>query len=325
MLNENMKNLKLSAIRALEEYLEVKQHEPVLLIFDNTTKDIAKAFELAAEELNLKITLHEIEPTGGHAREPDDKTAQLMKKFPVVIIPTKYSLTHTKATVNARKAGARVATLPGINHPVFEKGLKSDPNKLEIAGHAWMNLLNGNHKVRIITEAGTDITFLVGNHPVFNDSGCFFETGFGGNLPAGEVYLAPNPGTGTGTIVIDGTIGGQHWDKDSAPAKLVVENGTIKSFEGERALILKETLEKAGPAALKIAEFGIGTNLHLEMTGNLLGDEKVVGTVHIAFGNNASMGGDNDVQVHIDCLILLPDLLIDSKQVMYRGNWLINK
>ena len=325
MLNENMKSLKLSAVRALEEYLEVKHNEKVLLIFDNTTKDIATAFDLAAKELNLKVTLHEIEPTGGHAKEPDDKTAQLMKKYPVVIAPTKYSLTHTKATINARKAGARVATLPGINSAVFEKGLKSDPKKLEIAGHAWMNLLNGNHKVRVVTEAGTDITFLIGNYPVFNDCGCFFEAGFGGNLPAGEVYLAPNPGTGLGTIFVDGTIGGQPWDKNSPPAKLVIENGSIKSFEGERGQILKQTLENAGQEALKIAEFGIGTNMHLEMTGNLLGDEKVVGTVHFAFGNNASMGGTNDVQVHIDCILLLPDVLIDNKQVMYRGKWLINK
>lgn len=325
MLNENMKNLKLSAVRALEEYLEVKQDEKVLLIFDKTTRDIATAFDLAAKELNLKITLHEIEPTGGHAMEPDDKTAQMMKKYPVVIAPTQYSLTHTKATINARKAGARVATLPGVNSTVFEKGLRPDPNKLEIAGHAWMNVLNGNHKIRVVTEAGTDITFLIGNYPVFNDSGCFFEAGFGGNLPAGEVFLAPNPGTGAGTVVVDGTIGGQPWDKNSTPAKLTVENGSIKGFEGERALILKETLENAGSGAIKIAEFGIGTNLHLEMTGNLLGDEKVVGTVHFAFGNNESMGGTNDVKVHIDCLILHPDVLVDNKPVMSRGKWLINK
>lgn len=325
MLNENMKNLKLSAVRALEEYLEVKQDEKVLLIFDKTTREIATAFDLAAKELNLKITLHEIESTGGHAKEPDDKTAQMMKKYPVVIVPTQYSLTHTKATINARKAGARVATLPGVNTAVFEKGLRSDPNKLELAGHAWMNILNGNHKVRVVTEAGTDITFLIGNYPVFNDSGCFFEAGFGGNLPAGEVFLAPNPGTGAGTIVVDGTIGGQHWDKNSPPAKLVVENGSIKSFEGERGQLLRGTLEKAGPGAIRIAEFGIGTNLHLEMTGNLLGDEKVVGTIHFAFGNNESMGGTNDVKVHIDCLILHPDVFVDNKQVMSRGKWLIDK
>jgi leucyl aminopeptidase (aminopeptidase T) len=325
MLNENMASLKFSAVRALEEYLEVKQKEKVLLIFDSTTRDIAAAFALAAKELSLKITLHEIEATGGHAKEPDDKTAQLMKKYPVVVAPTKYSLTHTKAAINARKTGARVATLPGINSVVFEKGLKSDPNKLEIVGQSWMNVLNGKHKVRVVTGAGTDMTFLIGNYPVFNDSGCFFEAGFGGNLPAGEVYLAPNPGTGLGTVVVDGTIGGQPWDENSPPAKLVIENGSIKSFEGERAQILRETLEKAGPAALKIAEFGIGTNPHLEMTGNLLGDEKVVGTVHFAFGNNASMGGTNDVQVHIDCILRFPDILVDNKQVMSRGKWLIDK
>ena len=70
-----------------------------------------------------------------------------------------------------------------------------------------------------------------------------------------------------------------------------------------------------------MAEFGIGTNPFLHLSGNLLEDEKVKGTIHIAFGNSASMGGSNQVPVHIDCLIREPDIFADDVQVMEKGEW----
>jgi leucyl aminopeptidase (aminopeptidase T) len=60
------------------------------------------------------------------------------------------------------------------------------------------------------------------------------------------------------------------------------------------------------------------------MTGKLLGDEKLKGTIHLAFGNNCSMGGDNNVPVHIDALVLAPDVEFDGIPVIRRGTWLLD-
>jgi leucyl aminopeptidase (aminopeptidase T) len=54
--------------------------------------------------------------------------------------------------------------------------------------------------------------------------------------------------------------------------------------------------------------------------GNVLEDEKVIGTVHIAVGNNLSYGGDNDVPLHLDGVIRKPDIYIDGKKIMEKGN-----
>lgn len=45
-----------------------------------------------------------------------------------------------------------------------------------------------------------------------------------------------------------------------------------------------------------MAEFGIGTNYKAKLVGLILEDEKVFGTIHIAFGNNLSMGGRISVE-----------------------------
>ena len=67
--------------------------------------------------------------------------------------------------------------------------------------------------------------------------------------------------------------------------------------------------------------YGIGTNPFLKISGNLLEDEKVKGTIHLAFGNSASMGGNNDVPVHIDGMVRNPDVFVDGIQVMHKGIW----
>lgn len=322
-MSELCNTLQTSAAKALKNFLAVKTSEEILLIFDDSTKEIADAFLNASIQLDLNLRLKHMEPTGGHGKEPRNEIAELMRKFPVVIAPTKFSLTHTKAVRDAKDGGSRVATLPGVNTVIFADGLKADPLELKTTGESWQKVLRENHKIHIKSGKGTDIEFTIGKYPVINDDGCLFEGGIYGNLPAGEVFVAPDPGTAVGTLVIDGTISGQAWRKNSPPATLILKDGSVSIFEGKRAKTLEKTLGRFGKKACVLAEFGIGTNRYLKMTGNLLGDEKIRGTVHFAFGNNCNMGGDNDVQIHIDCLIIKPDLYIDKELTMKNGNWLI--
>jgi leucyl aminopeptidase (aminopeptidase T) len=78
-------------------------------------------------------------------------------------------------------------------------------------------------------------------------------------------------------------------------------------------------LQPMGKMAFNIAELGIGTNDQAIVTGAILEDEKVMGTVHIALGNNISMGGTCDVGIHLDGVILAPTVSVDGKLIMERG------
>ena len=86
---------------------------------------------------------------------------------------------------------------------------------------------------------------------------------------------------------------------------------------------MDEVLDSAGKEARNIAEFGIGTNENAKITGNILEDEKVIGTCHIALGNNAGFGGKVNVQLHIDGIIKKPTIFVDNKKILDDGRLLI--
>jgi leucyl aminopeptidase (aminopeptidase T) len=296
----------------------VKSGEKVFIVFDETTEEIADALRDAAKSLNLELTLDKINLTGGHGIEPPEKIRKQMLEHKLILAPTMYSLTHTDAVRNAVKNGARAATLPGINKEIFIQGLAANPYELHTKGEQWCKKLNNASRVNVKTSKGTDIVFSVQKYKAENDDGLITQPGIFGNLPAGEAFIAPDETSANGVIVFDGTIGGQEGKDISSEVIVTVKDGFIVDFNYEktnasgkiRAQKLSRTLKPYGKDALLLAEFGIGTNNTLKMSGNLLGDEKLADTIHFAFGNNCSMGGNNNVKVHIDCLVLNPEIIL---------------
>jgi len=155
---------------------------------------------------------------------------------------------------------------------------------------------------------------------VLESTGVLREKGQSGNLPSGEVYLAPREGQSNGKIVIDGSMAGI--GMLNSPLYIEVIDGYAEKIEGEHAGQLIEMLDKSGREARAIAEFGMGTNYLAKLIGEILEDEKVFGTIHIAFGNNKSMGGNIDVKSHLDGLVNEPDVYFDDELVMAKGKLL---
>jgi leucyl aminopeptidase (aminopeptidase T) len=106
---------------------------------------------------------------------------------------------------------------------------------------------------------------------------------------------------------------------DDEPAELEIEDGHLRSASGERGARLMELLMAAGPEGTNVAELGIGTNEKAVLSGEILEDEKLLGTAHVAFGASAAIGGTVQVPVHLDCLVLKPDLTVDGEPVVRDG------
>jgi leucyl aminopeptidase (aminopeptidase T) len=68
-----------------------------------------------------------------------------------------------------------------------------------------------------------------------------------------------------------------------------------------------------------VAELGVGTNERAGLTGNILEDEKMLGTVHVAFGASAGIGGTVSVPVHLDCVVLDATLEVDGETLLDAG------
>jgi leucyl aminopeptidase (aminopeptidase T) len=129
----------------------------------------------------------------------------------------------------------------------------------------------------------------------------------------------PVEGASQGVLVVDGSMAGLGRIED-APIRVEVADGRAVSVTGGReAARLLVMMDAAGAAARNVAELGVGTNERARITGTILEDEKILGTVHVAFGNNVSMGGTVAVPFHLDGVVLRPTLHVDGEMLLDRG------
>jgi leucyl aminopeptidase (aminopeptidase T) len=301
---------------ALGNCLAVKKGESVLVITDAPERKIGYAFWEAAIEAGTEAMLLEIIPRSSNGEEPPEAVAKLMKDFDVLIIPTSKSMSHTNARREACEAGARCVTLPGIIEDTMERTLNADYNEIAERSIRMAKMVNSGKTARVTTPAGTDISMSLEGRECHEDTGLVHNPGDFSNLPAGEAYIAPLEGTSNGIIVVDGAMLG----KVKEPIRIVVKDGYATQITGGKsAAELEVILEPFGQPGRNIAELGIGTNHKAMIVGNVLEDEKVMGTIHMALGDNKSMGGNVSVQSHLDGILLKPTLWIDDKKIMENG------
>jgi leucyl aminopeptidase (aminopeptidase T) len=108
------------------------------------------------------------------------------------------------------------------------------------------------------------------------------------------------------------------------PAVLTVREGRVVAARGGLGPALLERLESHGDPGTNLAELGVGTNDHAQLTGDVLEDEKILGTVHVAFGASAGIGGTVSVPVHLDVVVIDASLEIDGRQVLDGGRFVLH-
>jgi leucyl aminopeptidase (aminopeptidase T) len=208
--------------------------------------------------------------------------------------------------------------LPGINEEMFGRTIPIDYGYLERLGRALAAQLTDAELCRITAPGGTKVEISLRGREGRSDDGDLRAPGAFGNMPAGEAYIAPFEQEGQGTIVFDGSLAS--WGLLEEPLAVSFAGGRAVSIEGGAAAAwLAETLDAGGATGRVIAELGIGTNPGATITGLILEDEKVEGTIHFAFGTNTGIGGENESSVHIDGLVRDPTVELDGAVVMRDG------
>ena len=313
-----MKKLFDAIDTALRSSLAVKKGETVLIITDVHKRNIGIMFHEKAQKLKALSILVDIKPGRTDGEEPPEPIAKLMKDADVLICPTSKSLTHTDARRAASKKGARTITLPGVTEEMLARAGNVDMNKMVHITNKMTDILTIGSNVHITTPAGTDLRMSIKGKKGIADTGFVTEPGMTCNIPAGEAFLAPVEGSAEGILVIDGSMGKSGIIKK--PIKMYVSNGFVTKILGNReARLLRKQLAPFGKKGRNIAELGIGTNSKAKLTGKVLEDEKILGTVHVALGNNLTMGGTCDVGSHLDGILLRPKVIIDEKIILSGG------
>jgi aminopeptidase len=320
----NISDQLLSAAQvAVRDCMGTRPRERVLVITDEPERIIAYSLWKAAKDMGNEVVIVEMLPRQTNGEEPPKEIAEFMKMFDVVLCPTSKSLTHTDARRVASEAGARIATLPGVTEEIMVRCMNADYNKIAERTHALCQMLEKTKEIRVKAPAGTDVVLPIAGRHAHASSGIFRERGQWGNLPTGESYLAPLEGLSNGVVVVDGSMASIGIVRE--PIRIVVKDGLAEEIgggkEAERLLAL---LAPHGKDGRNVAEFGIGTNDKAILTGNILEDEKVMGTIHIAFGDNKSMGGSVRAASHLDGLVKEPTVWFDDLCIMKNGKFAVD-
>ncbi|MEC0241310.1 aminopeptidase [Paenibacillus dokdonensis] len=304
------------SMKTLADCLGLKAGETFLVVTDDTRKELAELLYEAGRRMGAEAMLMVMKERGKSGQEPPAAVAAAMVSSQAVVCITKHSLTHTQARKQAAAAGARVATMPGITEDMFLEGaIAADYMQVKALTEKVTEMLTQSRKVRIEKD-GHSLEFSIEGRDGVPSTGMYLEPGQSGNLPSGEAYIAPVEGSASGQIVVDGSIAGV--GKLAGPIVLNVEKGRLVAAEGgeEGEKLLQMLGDGAGRM---LGEFGIGTNEKARITGVVLEDEKVYGTIHVAFGSNNTFGGTVAAGVHIDCVVGKPDVYLDEELIMKNG------
>ena len=238
---------------------------------------------------------------------------------------------------------ARSFWSPEVTVDMFVRTVPIDYVKLRKDCAKVENSFKNVKTVHVQTDLGTDINVSAEGREAKNDDGDFREPGKGGNLPAGEVFISPKLGESNGVIVFDGSITLDETLVLKKTVKITVEKGHVTKIEGgKEADQLRDFIHNAGERpyqmvqkgeitidkakeysknATNLGELGIGLNPKAKIIGNVLEDEKVLGTVHFAIGSNYDQ--DALALIHSDCIVKNPTIIIDQKTIMKKGKMLI--
>lgn len=219
--------------------------------------------------------------------------------------------------------------------PLFWGAVDVDYGAMGRTGAALAHRLEQGAKVRIVTEAGTDLTFQIDGRPTLVDDGVISERDVEeGNaavhLPAGRVLTAPVETSATGRIVVDWA---WHEGKSFAGLVLDVEDGrvlpagAVAAGEGSEAEGSEDEfsrrLDNARGDKDRLGVFAIGLNPAIDrFTGYKALDEKRLGAVHLSLGDNRLFGGQNVSSFHFDLFLEDATVSIDGEAVIERGRLL---
>ncbi|CAH1194553.1 hypothetical protein PAECIP111892_01715 [Paenibacillus auburnensis] len=308
----------LISMNVLKDCLGLSRGELLAVVADDDKRELAESVYEAGKRLGAESMLLVMQPRSKSGEEPPAPVAEAMAKADVAVCITTHSMTHTSARKQAAAAGTRVATMPGMTEDMFSNGaITADYAQVKELTEQVAALLSAGREVRVEKD-GLSLSFSIDSRDGVLSTGLYLNPGESGNLPSGEAYIAPMEGTASGQIKVDGSIAGI--GALHSPLVLTVEQGRLTGAEGENGDKLLQMLG-AGDGRF-LGEFGIGTNNKARITGVVLEDEKVYGTIHVAFGSNNTFGGIVAAGVHIDAVVMKPDVYIDDKLIMLAGELL---
>jgi aminopeptidase len=145
------------------------------------------------------------------------------------------------------------------------------------------------------------------------------------NLPGGEIFTAPLEKTVEGKVYFD--LPAVYQGREVRDIKLEFEKGEIIDFSSSKNEELLKSMINTDDGSRRLGELGIGTNKGItRFTKNILFDEKIYGTIHLAIGRAyEECGGTNKSAIHWDMIKTMKEgsIVLDGEQIQKNGKFKI--
>ena len=210
--------------------------------------------------------------------------------------------------------------MPGVTAEMLARVMAVDFETMAARSNAVAALLTRGKLAHVTCPRGTDVSLDLSGRGGISDDGDLTARGAFGNLPCGEAFIAPL--SGEGRIVASSLAPLGLTDE---PATLTLRDGRLVSAHDGLGPEYIRLLRLHGELGTNLAELGVGTNEQATLTGNVLEDEKILGTVHIAFGASAGIGGTVSVPIHLDAVVTEASLAVDGRPVLESGRFVLEE
>lgn len=303
---------------------DLKRGEKALIVSDPSTQALGDKLSSAAARVTSHV-VHKIAPLADmHGKEPPAEIASAMKKADVIFGITKMSMAHTQARHAATSGGSRYLSLPDYTADLLKrKALYVDFRKITPIADHLAAILTAGKKVNITTPLGTNLTLNISGRKGNSAPGWCYAKGSLSSPPDAEANVPPLETESEGILIVDGSIPCSELGLLSEPIVLQLNGGKAKAVEGRQAALLEEVFNRRNNDAVRVAaEFGIGLNPQAELIGSMLEDEGCLGTIHIGFGSNSTIGGCNKVPFHLDTIVRDACIYVDDELIFENGQLL---
>ncbi|GAB3701030.1 aminopeptidase [Halorubrum pallidum] len=303
----------------VENVGEIQSDEEVVVLTDPLMVHVARPLVSAARATGATASLLVKPRLDGHNVEQPAAVAGALCEADVVVDVGTYDIAHTDARRDAAESGTRFVLMRGVSEDVMMDQMDTDYDALMDVTRAVAEIQTSAESARITDDAGTELSVSLKGR-----SGFPIDDGFDRGLvvlPAGKSAITPVEGSAQGTVVVDYSIDGL--GQLDNPVELTIQDGRVEGISGgTQADELSRLVESTGDCARNIAEApSIGTNPDVELTGNQATDKKRRGTMHIAIGDNITLGGSVACDLHLDMTLTEATVTFDGFTVLDEGTF----
>jgi len=310
---------------ALENVLEAVAGESILIVCDDEKMEVGKAFAKGSLTLGLWTRMITLPTTEKPRTEIPERLLEVFtQQKPDLYVnlmrdirgETPFRIGIIK--METRGGKSRLGHCPGVTIDMLNEGAMAltpqEHKNMQRHAERLIQALNRVIEVEIHNPAGTNLTLSTEKREFITDTKLDWKSMKWMNLPTGEVFVAPVEDSLNGRLVCDMAIGGIGKLKTSV--EVVAKNGKVEKLLSKDKNVLpkvKDTFETDDWSDI-VGEFAFGINPQARFVNEFLEAEKILGTVHVAFGANTDMpGGKNPSKNHIDFLISKPTVKVKKE------------